>query len=930
MFTLSVMTLSLFSQPFLIPSNLNQAIPKDPEIITGQLPNGIMYYVKENSFPKNRAELRLVVNAGSLQEDDDQLGLAHFVEHMAFNGTKNFKKHELINFLESIGMKFGAELNAYTSFDETVYMLTIPLDKTEVIDTGFQILSDWAFNLSFEDEEIVKERGVIKEEWRLGQGAQERMGREFYPVLFYNSRYAKRMVIGEPAIFENAPFETYKRFYKDWYRPDLMAVIAVGDFQSEAIVELIKKYFSTAPAVNNARKRELYPVPEHDKPFVSIVSDKEWPYSLVQVMIKHEPKPQGTFQSYRDNLVNSLYTSMLNNRINEVVQSENPPLLYGGVFNSPFVRSKDVYGLIGMAKNNQAIATLNTLLTENERVIRHGFTATELERQKQELMKSMEKMYNERNQQRSVNLAGEFQRNYLSNEPIPGIEAEYEMYKQFLPSITLEEVNKLANELYTEKNMVVVMMFPEKKDVKLPKEKEVLNAIKAVKANKNITPYIDKVIDKPLISDLPAPSKIVSEKPIKELEATEYTLANGARVVIKKTDFKNDEILMRAYSKGGQSLYGDNDAISAEFAADVVEMSGLAEFENTDLQKLLAGKVVSVSPYINLLDEGFIGNCVPADFETMLQLTYLYFTAARKDPKAYNNFITSQNEMLKNKGADPEDVFSDSMTAILNNYHQRFMPMTISDISKSNHDRIMEIFKERFSNASDFVFFFVGNIDIEKAKPLIEQYIGGIKSVNKKENFVDLGVKEPAGVTKRTIYRGKEQKSTVYISFPADFDYSFETRIKLDMAKEILNITLREIIREDQSGTYGIQVGLSQKKYPKPGVNLYVYFGCSPDNAEKLTALVYQEIERMKKEGSTEININKVKETLMRSREVNLRENRFWLSTMNNYYYNELNFSDFQRYEAVVQSFTNNDLMNILKVYFSDKHVIQLTLMPEK
>jgi len=919
-----------FSQSYTIPTDLNQQIPVDKKIKTGTLSNGIKYYVRENAYPKNRAELRLVLNAGSLQEDDDQLGLAHFCEHMAFNGTKNFKKHELINFLESIGMKFGAELNAYTSFDETVYMLTIPLDKHEYIDTGFQILSDWAHNVSFEDEEIAKERGVIKEEWRLGQGAQDRMSRKFFPVLFYNSQYAKRMVIGKPEIFETASFDTYRRFYQDWYRPDLMAVVAVGDFNSDQVIALIEKYFSPIKPKNNPRERVKYPVPDHDKTFVSIVADKEFPYNLIQIFIKREPETQGSYNSYRNNIISSLYTGMLNNRINEIAQGENPPFLYGAVADAPLIRTKNSYMLIGMAKNNQALTTMNVLLTENERVKRFGFTSTELERQKLEMMKSIEKIYKERDQQKSANIAGEYQRNYLDAEPIPGIEAEYEMYKAFLPTITLDEVNKLASKLYVDKNMVVVMMFPEKKEIKLPKEKEVLNAIKSVQADKTIAAYVDKVVTKPLISVMPVPAKVMSTKDVSQFGAIEWTLANGARVVIKKTDFKNDEILMQAYSYGGQSVYPDKDDVSAGFAAEVIDMSGLGEFENTDLQKLLTGKVVNVTPMINLYSEGFSGSSTPADFETMLQLIYMYFTSPRKDVKAYNNFITAQLDVMKNKGADPEEVFNDTMTAVTNNYHPRFMPMKIDDLSKANHDRMMEIFKDRFKDASDFVFFFVGNVDIDKAKPMIEQYIGGIPSLNTKESFVDLKVKEPAGIVKKTVNKGKEPKATVYLNFPGVYDYSLDNRIKLDMMKDVLNITLREIIREDQSGTYGISAWISHKRYPNPSYNFNIYFGCAPENTEKLINLVFQELEHIKNTGTTEVNINKVKETLLRSRETNLRENRFWISSLNNYYFNNINFDDFARYESIVNSFTNKDLMEFAKKYIDETHYIQLLLMPEK
>lgn len=918
------------SQEIKVPSDLKSEIPLDSRVKTGTLPNGIKYYVRENSYPKNRAELRIIVNAGSILEDDDQLGIAHFCEHMAFNGTKNFQKHELINFLESIGMKFGAELNAYTSFDETVYMLTIPLDKPQYLDTGIQILSEWAHNVSFEKEEIDKERGVIKEEWRLGQGAQERMSRQYFPKLFLNSHYADRMVIGKPEVFEKAPYDVFTRFYNDWYRPDLIAVAAVGDFKADDVIALINKYFSPIPKKENPRERKNYEVPDHDKTLVSITADKEFPYNLVQVFIKHDPVKQGSYEVYKENLIRQLYIGMLNERISEIAQSENPPFMFATTGEGSIVRAKSAYMLIGMAKNNQALATLKLLLTENERVKRFGFTRTELERQKLDMMKGMEKLYNERNQVKSANFASEIQRHHLEGEPMPGIEFEYELYKKFLPEITLEDVNALSAKLSTDKNMVIVMMFPEKKEIKLPKEKDVLKILNEVKNDQSIVAYVDKVIDKPLIEKAPTPKKVIAEKEIAEMGAVEWTLENGAKVIIKKTDFKNDEILMRAFSFGGRSVYPEQDDISAEYSADVIDMSGLGEFENVELQKLLAGKVVSVTPYISLNDEGFQGNSTPADFETLLQLTYLYFTQPRKDVKAYNNFITNETESLKNKGASPSDVFNDSIQAITNNYHKRFMPVTLDDLKKASHDRMMEIFRDRFSDASDFVFIFVGNIDLEKAKPLIEQYIGGLPSTNHKESFVDLNVKEPAGIVKRTIYKGKEPKATVYITFPGVFSYDMETRLKLDLMKDILNIRLRENIREDQSGTYGISAWVTQKKYPKESYSLNIYFGCAPENVDKLVAAVFDEINKLKTEGPSEINLNKVKETALRTREVNVRENRYWLNTINSYYYNKQNFSDYPKYEDIVKSFNQKDAMEYAKKYIDTNHYIQIVLMPEK
>jgi zinc protease len=912
-----------------IPEDLTAKIPVDQKIKTGVLENGLKYYIRENKTPKNRAELRLVVNAGSLLEDEDQRGLAHFCEHMAFNGTKNFEKHALINFLESIGMKFGAELNAYTSFDETVYMLTIPMDKEEYIDTGFQILSDWAYNVSYEGEEIDKERGVIHEEWRLGQGAQDRMSRQYLPLLFYKSKYAERLPIGKMSIVDKCPHDALRRFYKDWYRPDLMAVIAVGDFKTQDIENYIKKYFSVIPVKEDARKREVFTLPDHEKPLVKIVADSENPYSMIQVYYKQDKDMTVNHKSYRENLIKSLYSSMLNSRLNEKMQESNPPALFMNGGYTGLVRTKDAFMLMAVAKRNQSMESFEMLMTENERVARHGFTASELERQKVEMLKMVEKLYKERDKQKSLNYAGEYQRNYLQNESIPGIEYEYELYKAFLPTISLSEVNALSKDFVSNENMVIIMTFPEKKGIDLPKEKAVLQMLKAVKEKEDIEAYKDEVIEAPLISKEPTGTKVQDTKEIKVFDATEWTLGNGVKVVLKKTDFKNEEILMSAYSLGGQSLYSMKDDVSAGFAGSVINQSGLGQFDNTQLEKMLTGKNVSVYPYISNLEEGLQGSTTPEDFETLMQLTYLYFMNPRKDEKAYNNFIEGQKEQINFKGTSPDDVFSDTISVVMSNYHERRMPLSLESLKEANLDRIMEIYKDRFSNADDFTFFFVGNFDEKKIKPLIEKYLGALPATKRKEKWVDLGVEMPRGKVEKVVYKGTEPKSTVFIAFPGTYEYSQENNVKLQLMVDALNIRLRENIREEQSGVYGIQAWANKSHYPKENYYVGVYFGCAPENVDRLVKTVFEEIGKMQKEGALEVNVSKVKESTLRSLENNLRENKFWLRTLKSYYFNERNFDEFNAYEDLVKSVQADDLKEYAEKYINTDEYIKIVLMPE-
>lgn len=915
-----------FSQ---IPADLKAEMPIDKSITKGVLENGLTYYIKENSTPKNRTELRLVINAGSLLEDDDQQGLAHFCEHMAFNGTENFEKHELINFLESIGMKFGAELNAYTSFDETVYMLTIPMDHDGYIDTGFQILSDWANRLSFEGEEIDKERGVIHEEWRLGQGAQDRMSREYLPVLFYKSKYAERLPIGKMNIVDKGPHEALIRFYKDWYRPDLMAVIAIGDFETPKMEEYIKKYFSVIPVIENPRERVVFEMPNHSDPLVKILSDPENPYSMIQVFYKKDKNMEVNHASYRETIVKTLYSGMLSNRLQEKLQDANPPALFMNGGFSSLVRTKDAFMLMAVAKRNKSMESFEMMLTENERITRHGFTSTELERQKTDLLKNIEKMYKERDKEKSANYAREYQRNFLVNESIPGIAYEYELYKAFLPTITLEELNALSKDFISTENMVVIMTFPEKKDIKLPKEKEVLKMLKSVKGKNDIEPYKDEVIEAPLIAEEPAGSKVSATKKIKEFEATEWTLANGVKVILKKTDFKNEEILMSAYSLGGQSVYPLKDDVSASFAGSVINQSGLGQFDNTQLEKMLSGKVVSVYPYISQLEEGLRGSSTPEDFETLLQLSYLYFTAPRRDEKAYNNYMERQKDLITNKGTSPDDVFGDTITVVMSNYHERSRPSTLESLKEADLNRIMEIFKDRFSNGGDFTFFFVGNFDEEKIKPLIEKYLGGLPANDKEESWVDLEISKPEGVVNKVVYKGTEPKSTVFLAFPGTYEYNQENRVKLDIMVDALNIRLRENIREEQSGVYGISAWINHQHYPKAEYYIGVYFGCAPDNVDKLINSVFEEIEIMQNDGALEINLSKAQESAFRSLENNLRENMFWLNTMKNFYYHKRDFAEFDKYENVVKGITVEDMKTFSNKYIDTDRYIRIVLMPE-
>ncbi len=613
---------------------LTATMPLDPNVNTGELENGIKYLIRVNRKPEKRAELRLVVNAGSVLETADQQGLAHFAEHMAFNGTEHFEKQEIVDYLESIGTRFGPDLNAYTSFDETVYMLKVPTDSTEIVEKAFLILEDWAKGVTFSDEEIDKERGVVIEEWRLGQGAEMRMFNKQLPILFKDSRYAERLPIGKKEILESFPYEALKRFYKDWYRPELMSVIAVGDFDPEWIEGLIREHFSRVPASETVKTREIFRIPDHRETLTAIASDPEATGSRIAIYYKIEPKEQNSHGAYREGIITNLYNNMLNNRFQELTTKPGAPFLYGFSAQGRFVRTKEVYFLGAGVGDNGINRGLEALLTEAERIARHGFTESELERNKVKIMRNMEKAYSERYKTDSRRYASEYIRHFLVEEPIPGIEYEFELYKKYLPGISVEEMNKLARSWLPDENRVVLINLPEKEGIEEVEESDVLAIFDSIELSE-LEPYVDAVSDAPLVPELGEPSAVTSGNFIKEVDVHEVILANNVRILMKKTDFKNDEILFRAYSTGGRSLLSDEEIVPGKTATNIIRESGYGTFNQIELQKRLAGKLVRVSPYIGAVMEGITGSSSPEDLETMFQLIHLIFRAPRKDSTAF-------------------------------------------------------------------------------------------------------------------------------------------------------------------------------------------------------------------------------------------------------------------------------------------------------
>jgi len=909
--------------------SLEDKIPIDSSVTIGKLENELTYYLRYNKKPEKRVFLRLVLNAGSILEEENQKGLAHFAEHMAFNGTKNFAKNEIINYLESIGMRFGADVNASTSFDETVYMIEVPTDSLEMVVKGIQILKEWASNVSFDSVEVEKERGVIIEEWRLGRGANARIFDKQAPVLFKNSKYAERLPIGGKEIIETFNHETLKKFYKDWYRTDLMAIIAVGDIDKQWLEEKIKLVFSEIPKPLEEKERIIYPIPDHEDVLFSINSDVELPQTSISLYYKYPVSKIENVKDYREVLIENLYNGMLNNRLSELTQKPEPPFIYGYSSKGNLVRSKSIYVLGAMPKEDSILVALSALLTEAERVRQTGFTQAEFKRQKSEMLRGMEKKFNERENTNSNAFVNQYVMHFLAQNPIAGIAYEYDLAKSLLPDISLEEVDGLASSLISDENYVVLVSAPEKENLKLPSEEALRQTIRDVKKT-SLTAYQEELKDAPLVETNLAMVKIIDENIVEELGITELELENGVKVILKPTDFKKDEILFRAFSNGGSSLIDVQDYIPAATAVSIVTQSGVGKMNLVELQKMLKGKIVNVSPYISELAEGLSGSASTKDIETMFQLIYLNFISPRLDSSSYLSYKTKLENFLKNKDKDPQSAFQDTITSILSQYHPRRMPWKLESLNQLNPEKSYQIYKDRFADASDFTFIFVGSFTIDSIKPFLQTYLGNLPSINRKENWKNLEIVPPTGVIRREVFKGIENKSLVNIFFSGDFDWSPWEVHKFSAMVEVMNIKLREIIREEMSGTYGVGVNQMVQKYPIEKYMASISFGCDPNRVDELVQSIFDQIDSLKRSPIDESYLVKVKETQRREWEVNLKENNFWVNRLWSFYLYDYDLEDFYEYVERIERLNPEIIQEGIKKYFNEDNYIRVVLKPEQ
>lgn len=911
---------------------LSDPIPFDPNVKTGKLKNGLTYYIRKNAKPEKKVDLRLIVNVGSIVEDDDQQGLAHFMEHMCFNGTKRFPKNELVDYLQSIGVKFGQHLNAYTNFDETVYFLPLPSDDKVKLKKGFEILEDWAFNTLLTPEEIDKERGVVLEEYRIGLGADKRMMGQFMPKMMYKSQYANRLPIGKKEILENFTHDKLERFYKDWYRPDLMSIIAVGDIDVNEIEKLIKDHFSAYKNPKKNRERKVFEVPNHSETLVSVESDPEASFTRVQMLYKDDGKPKiyKTIGDMREGLVKGLFSTMINNRLDELRNGSNPPFTFGYSYHgSTYARTKDAYQSFAMVSEDKQLDALKVLATENERVRAFGFTQAELERAKTSLLTYAEREYNERDKTESENYVWDYQSHFLNQTPTPGIEWQYLTYQKLLPTITVHEVNVLINEYIKDENRVVIFTGPEKEGLIKPTEAEVLNSLKVDISS--LKPYEDRDLAESLLRNPVKAGNIVKKETNEKLKTTTLTLSNQAKVTYKITNFKNDEILFEGHSFGGSNLFSNEDYIKVQWALSGLTEAGFSGMDKNDINKFMTGKVARVNPSIGAVSESIRGSSAPKDLEYMMQMSYAYFTDLNYNEEAFEGYKTRQSAMLDNMISQPSMFFQQELFKFLFEDNPRFNGILPDSEAWKQTDYTLayQKYKERFANAGDFHFFFVGNIDEEKLEEFAKLYLASLPSTGIQEKAIDLGYRRKSGNFNKVIKKGKDPKSTVNVMFSGDCKYDPKEALTLDALGEVLSIKLTEELRENESGVYGVGARGSMTKVPYGSYNFSISFPCAPENAETLTQSALRELQKIIDNGPEQKDLDKYKEAERLEYKENITKNNYWMTNFSRSFTNGNDPEDILTYIERLELVTAKDVQEVAKKYLTGDKVIA-TLMPEE
>jgi zinc protease len=856
-------------------------LPFDAKARVGVLPNGLRYFIRQNSRPEKRVELRLVVNVGSVLEDDDQRGLAHVLEHMAFNGTRRFAKTEIVDFIERSGMTFGADLNAGTGFDETIYQLQLPSDTGRFVDRAFDWFADIAGGgILLEPVEIDKERPVVIEEWRLGKGAQERIQSQQLPVLFKDSRYATRLPIGTKEVLDTFGREQLLRFYRDWYRPDLMGLVVVGDIDPAAMEAMIKaKFSSIAPAAANARKREAYTVPGHTETLVTIATDAELTQSNVGVVWKQQPVTRATVADYERDVALGFALSMFNQRLDEIVRKPNAPFLAGGASQGRLVRASESFQLSALVADGALASGLTAVLTEAERVRKFGFTQTELDRAKTSLVRSLELQYAERDKTASATFAARYTDFILTSDPVLGIEQRRPLVQNLLAGITLAEVNALTQSWLAERNRVILAAAPQKEGVAVPSSAELQRVLTQVQSA-TVTAYVDAAAGAPIVATKPAPGRIVSERAVAGIDVTEWTLSNGAKVLFKKTDFQADQVTFAGISLGGVGQLTTKEYYSALLGPQLLERSGVGTMDAVALRKELTGKVAAVSAAIDQRGESISGQGSTKDLTTLFELVWAKLMTPRVDTSAINAFKQQIGTAYANRANQPQAVFADTVGVTMSSNHPLSQPLTVADINALDPNISLRVFKDRFKDFSDFTFVIVGAVEPATMKPLVEQWLAALPGGGRKETPVDPGIRPPTGVITKVVRKGVEQQATTAMFITGDLEWTRERSMHTTFISEILQIRLRERLREDLGGTYGASAGTSIERWPAGRFTTSVQFGSAPGRADTLAQNALEVLRTFAAEGPTADELAKVKENLLRTRETSMKQNGFWQSIL--------------------------------------------------
>ena len=916
-----------------------QELPVDKNVRIGKLDNGLTYYIRHNALPEKRVEFYIAQKVGSILEEPQQRGLAHFLEHMAFNGTKNFPGDDkglgVIPWCETVGIKFGTNLNAYTSIDETVYNISnAPIDRTGVLDSCLLILHDWSNYILLKDDEIDKERGVIREEWRSRNSGILRVYTDLLPTIYPGDKYADCMPIGSIDVINNFPYKDIRDYYHKWYRPDLQGIVIVGDIDVDAVEAKLKAVFADVQKPVNPAERTYYPVTDNKEPIVAIGTDKEVDDPSIEIYFKQDATPDSEKNNVgylASQYMTSMISSMLNARLSELVQSANPPFTRASSYYSDFfvAKTKEAFALSASSKADGIETALKTLLQETERARRFGFTESEYARARANYLQSLESAYNEREKTKHGSYVREYVQNFLNGEPIPGIEAEYAMMNQLAPNIPLQAMNMVMQQLVPDSNQVVIIAGPAKEGLKYPTKEEVINLLKGMK-DLDLQAYVDKVSDEPLMKEAPKGGKIISEKEGDIYGSTRLVLSNGVTVYVKKTDFKADEIRMKGTSLGGKSIFPDKDALNFAVMDNVIAVGGLGNFSQVDLTKVLAGKKVSVNAGLGATTENVFGTCSPKDFETMMQLTYLTFTAPRKDAEAFESLKNRMKAQLESAQANPLSSINDSLQKAMYNNHPRVVMMKPEMVDQIDYDRILEMYNDRFKDASDFTFYFVGNIDLESAKPLIAEYLGALPAINRKETFKDTKMSIRKGVYKNEY--AKEQQTptaTIVFLYSGKAPYTLKNDILLSFATQVLDMVYTEEVREKEGGTYGVNCFGDLQKYPKEQLLLQIVFQTDPAKKDKLAGIVVDELKKLAAEGPSDVHLQKVKEYMLKKYADNQKENGYWMNNLNDYFYYGMDMTE--GYTDIVNSITAKDIQKFVSDLLKQGNEIEVTMtVPNK